>query len=313
VNALRSAVADHLVWLATHGYAETTVRTRRYELGYFCEFAEERGLSTPSEVTPSLVDSYQRHLFHLKKANGQPLTFKTQSHRLVPLKMLFSWLATSERIAFNPAATLVLPKTERRLPEATLTREEVEAVLAVPDTTTAPGLRDRAILEVFYSTAIRRAELIGLRNGDIDYARGTLFVRQGKGGIDRHVPIGQRAIDWVLRYHDESRPLLCSTPDPGRLFLSTTGDGLCPEALSRLVSSYIHAAVPDKRGSCHLFRHTCATLMLDAGADVRYVAELLGHRKLDTTMIYTRVSVAKLREVHAKCHPAERGHPAPSG
>ncbi len=165
------------------------------------------------------------------------------------------------------------------LMEATLSAEEAMAVFLVPDTTTPLGLRDRAMLEVFYSTAIRRAELAALCCQDIDFARGTLFVRRGKGGRDRHVPIGVSARDWVRRYLDEVRPRYAPTPDRGMLFLSATGGRLGNTILSRTVTGYVRAAVPQKRGSCHIFRHSAATLMLDAGADVRHVAELLGQAR----------------------------------
>jgi len=119
------------------------------------------------------------------------------------------------------------------------------------------------------------------------------------------VPIGERAWHWVTRYLDDVRPSLetrsCST-----LFLSVTGGPLAPDVLSRMVSAYVRAGAPDKNGSCHLFRHSTATLMLDAGADVRHVAEMLGHQKLETTMGYTRVSMGKLQEVHSRTHPAEK-------
>jgi integrase/recombinase XerD len=128
-------------------------------------------------------------------------------------------------------------------------------------------------------------------------------VRRGKGGRDRYVPIGESA----SRYLDEVRPRYALVPDDGTLFLSAIGGRLGNTILSRTVTGYIKAAVPTKRGSCHLFRHSAASLMLDAGADVRHVAELLGHARLETTMIYTRVSVAKLQAVHAACRPAERG------
>ena len=128
------------------------------------------------------------------KPTGRLCRFRTQSHRLVAVKLLFSWLVRQGRLGFDPAAAIELPKVERRLPEATLSAEEAEAVLAGPDVTTPLGLRDRAVLEVFYSSALRRSELIGLRLADIDGARGTVFVRQGKGAKDRYVPIGERAV-----------------------------------------------------------------------------------------------------------------------
>jgi integrase/recombinase XerD len=300
------AVTDFLTWCAVHGYSEGTLRARRYYLASFVAFLDSREVFDVASVSPRVLDSYQRHLFHQKKVNGLPLSFRTQAQRLIPVKGLFAWLARSGELAFDPSIALALPKVEHRVPEAVLSVDEVEMVLAGPDTTTLLGLRDRAILEVFYSTAIRRAELLHLRVADIDHARHTLFVRQGKGARDRFVPIGERACHWVQRYLDEVRPELERDRNHPALFLSITGAGIAPDVMSRLVSAYIHAAVPTKKGSCHLFRHTTATLMLDAGADVRHVAELLGHQKLETTMTYTRVSMAKLQEVHARCHPAEQ-------
>lgn len=300
------AVTDYLTWCGVHGYAEGTLRARRYYLASFVSFLDEREVLDVTDVTATVLDSYQRHLYHQKKADGRPLSFRTQSQRLIPVKGLFAWLTRSEVLSFDPSLSLVLPKTEHRVPEAVLSGDEVEAVLAGPDTTTPLGLRDRAMLEVFYSTAIRRSELLHLRMTDIDFARRTLFVRQGKGSRDRFVPIGERACRWVLRYLDEVRPALDRSRSNSTLFLSVAGGPIAADVISRVVSAYVSAGAPAKKGSCHLFRHTAATLMLDAGADVRFIAEMLGHQKLETTMNYTRVSMAKLQEVHARCHPAEQ-------
>jgi integrase/recombinase XerD len=300
------AVADYLTWCGVHGYSKGTLRARRYYLASFLSFLDERELFDIESITASVLDSYQRHLYHQKKANGLPLSFRTQAQRLIPVKGLFAWLARTGELSYDPSISLILPKVEHRVPESVLSIEEVEAILAGPDTTTSLGLRDRAILEVFYSTAIRRAELLHLRVADIDHARRTVFVRQGKGARDRFVPIGERACHWVQRYLDDVRPELERGKAHPALFLSVTGGAIAPDVMSRLVSAYIQAAVPSKKGSCHLFRHTAATLMLDAGADVRFIAEMLGHQKLETTMNYTRVSMVKLQEVHARCHPAEQ-------
>ena len=306
MNAFEYDVEDYLTYLAAHGYASTTVRGRRYHLNELSRYLEARGITDPRKVTPAALESYQRHLFHHKKRDGTALSFATQAQRLVPVKSFFSFLVKTGASNFDPALSLTLPKTERRLPEAVLSVDEVEAVLTEPDTTTPLGLRDRAILEVFYSTAIRRMELINLHVGDIDVERGSLFVRQGKGARDRFVPIGGRACYWVTRYLQEVRPQLQRDNRQITLFLSSTGLSLASDVMTRLVGAYIRSGTGTKRGSCHLFRHTTATLMLDAGADVRHVAEMLGHQNLETTMQYTRVSMAKLQEVHARCHPAER-------
>jgi integrase/recombinase XerD len=300
------AVTDFLTWCAVHGYSEGTLRARRYYLASFVVFCESRELYDVASISPSVLDSYQRHLYHQKKANGLPLSFRTQAQCLIPVKGLFAWLTHTGELAYDPSVALALPKVEHRVPEAVLSVDEMEAILAGPDPTTALGTRDRAVLEVFYSTAIRRAELLHLRVADVDHARHTLFVRQGKGARDRFVPIGARACHWVQRYLDEVRPDLDHERSHPALFLSVTGGAIAPDVMSRLVSAYIRAAVPSKKGSCHLFRHTAATLMLDAGADVRFIAEMLGHQKLETTLTYTRVSMVKLQEVHARCHPAEQ-------
>jgi site-specific recombinase XerD len=240
MNALKRATTDYLTYLAAHGYATSTVRGRRYHLDELTRFLEARDVIDPRQVTPSVLESYQRHLFHHQKRDGTALSFRTQAQRLVPVKSFFSYLAKTGAVFFDPALALTLPKTERRLPEAVLNVEEVEAVLAGPDTTTPLGLRDRAILEVFYSTAIRRMELINLHVSDIDMARGSLFVRQGKGARDRFVPIGERARYWVARYLHEVRPQLQYDTRHATLFLSTTGRPLVSDVLTRLVGA-IHS------------------------------------------------------------------------
>ena len=303
MNPLALAAEDYLAWLRSHGYAKTTVAGRAHHLTDLVEFLEGRDITRPKDVTFAALESYQRHLFHHRKTNGAPLSFRTQAQRIIPVKAFFAWLASHHHIAVDPAVGLVPPKAEHRLPEATLSAEEAEAVLQGPDVTTALGVRDRAILEVLYSSAIRRAELIGLKIWDVDHARGTLFIRQGKGARDRHVPIGCRALLWVARYGDLVRPKLL-VKETDTLFLSASDEPLCADWLSRTARAYIEAGAPGKRGSCHLFRHTAATLMLEGGADIRYVSEMLGHAKLETTALYTRVSIAKLRAVHAATHPA---------
>ncbi|WP_243382783.1 tyrosine-type recombinase/integrase [Geothrix alkalitolerans] len=204
----------------------------------------------------------------------------------------------------SPAAELELPKVARRLPKAILTAKEAEAVLAVPDIKTAVGLRDRAILETFYSTGIRRMEMTKLTISDVDRERGTLFIREGKGKKDRMIPIGDRALAWIAVYRDRARPeLLGDKPDDGTLFLNNLGNPLKPFHLTMLAKRYVTKAGIGKDGACHLFRHTMATLMLENGADIRYIQDMLGHASLETTQVYTRVSIRRLKAIHTATHP----------
>lgn len=250
MTPLAIAAEEYLGWLASHGYAKSTLAGRARHLTDLVDFLSDLDITEPAAVTFSALESYQRHLFHHRKANGAPLSFRTQAQRIIPAKGFFAWLVGQGRIPVDPAAGITLPKAEHRLPGATLSAEEAEAVLQGPDVTTVLGVRDRAILEVLYSTAIRRAELIGLKLWDVDHARGTLFVRQGKGGRDRHVPIGSRALLWVARYGDLVRPRLLAR-QTDTLFLSANGEAICADWLSRAVHVYIAAGAPGKHGSCH--------------------------------------------------------------
>lgn len=152
---------------------------------------------------------------------------------------------------------------------------------------------------------MRRLELIGLKWSCIDYERGTVFIEQGKGKKDRMIPIGERALNWIYKYQYEARPELTLGQDDGSLFVSHLGEAFSPNGLTSVVRKYIQKADIGKSGSCHLFRHTCATLMLENGADVRFIQTMLGHVSLKTTAIYTQVSIRQLKDIHTLTHPAK--------
>lgn len=310
---LETAVARHLSWLSAHNYAPATVDTRAWALGLFRTWAQERSADEVSDLTADLVERYQRHLSQHAKADGWPLAFRTQRARLVPVRTFCKWLKREGLLAANPAEDLIMPRGEQHLPTNILTSGEVETVLAVPAIATPTGLRDRAILETFYSTGVRRTELSRLAVGDVDPERGVAMVRQGKGKKDRVVPIGERALAWVKKYLAQARPQLLRAlgADPGTLFLTERGGPFAVKHLSALVARYVTASGVGKPGSCHLFRHTLATLMLENGADVRYVQAMLGHASLQTTQVYTHVSIKALQEVHARTHPAASLSPRP--
>ena len=259
-----------------------------------------------------MLERYRLYLHARRKPDGSPLAWSSQAQSLVAVKGLFRWLTRTKQIPSNPAAELELPRRTRRMPRDVLTAEEAERVLAQPDTTKGMGVRDRAILELLYSTGIRRAECTNLQLADVELGRGALLVREGKGGRDRFVPVGERAAEWTDRWL-AVRPRYVTPPDVGWLFLTRRGRPLAPKRLSELVRRYIEASGVGKSPSCHLLRHTMATLMLEAGADVRHIQEILGHVVLSTTALYTHVSIGKLQEVHRRTHPArarrtERDH-----
>lgn len=198
------------------------VRTRRSKLAHFHSWAQERGILRPGQVTHAHMQRFQAYLFRYRKANGKPLAINGQRIALFTLEMFFRWLVRQKVIASNPASDLDMPKRTDDLREP-LTLEEMETVLALPDIDTPDGLRDRACLELFYATGIRRVELTNLHQSDLDRTRGTLHVRLGKGKKDRFVPIGERALAWVEKYEREARPVLMTDPAERHLFLNQYG------------------------------------------------------------------------------------------
>ncbi|MCC6667176.1 MAG: tyrosine-type recombinase/integrase, partial [Polyangiaceae bacterium] len=253
-QGMAAYVARYLEWLRVHNYSAATVNNRELYLGYFLVWAAERGLTQPKSITKPILERYQRSLYHLRKANGEPITFRGQHARLVPIRAFFKWLARQNYLLYNPASELELPRLEQRLPKHVLTKSEVEQVLAQPDTSEAMGLRDRAILETFYSTGMRRSELMGLSLFDLDRERGTIMIRLGKGKKDRMIPIGERAVKWIDRYLNTVRPELAIGRGNTTLFLTSTGEAFTPNRLTQLVRDYVNAAEIGKSGSCHLFR-----------------------------------------------------------
>jgi integrase/recombinase XerD len=304
-QGLAAYVLRYLEWLQVHNYAAPTVQNRQSYLGVFVAWCTERGLITPREITKPILERYQRSLYTHRKANGEPLTFRAQHARLIPVRAFFKWCAKQNYLLYNPASEIELPRLEHRLPKHVLTKAEAEQVLVQPDTSESMGLRDRAILETFYSTGMRRSELMGLGLFDLDRERGTVMIRQGKGKKDRMIPIGERAIAWIDRYQTQVRPELAITRGNTTLFLTQAGESFTPDRLTQLVRGYVEAADTGKSGSCHLLRHTMATLMLENGADIRYIQAMLGHAELSTTQIYTQVSIRKLKEIHSATHPAK--------
>ena len=298
-------LAEYLASMRMRNYSEATVRNRAYYLGFFAHWCSERALTRPCEVTKPLLERYQRFLYAYRGKEGRPLSFRSQAAHLVPVRAFFKWLCRQNYLLSNPASDLDLPRVEHRLPKHVLSANEVERILALPAPSEPLGLRDRAMMEVFYSTGMRRLELIHLKCYDLDAERGTVFIRQGKGKKDRMVPLGVRAFAWVGKYLEEGRPRLLGRVDDGTVFLSNAGLPLVTDYLSELVRGYIDRAEIGKRGSCHLFRHTCATLMLEGGADIRFIQQLLGHADVRTTQVYTQVSIRQLQEVHARTHPAQ--------
>lgn len=225
----------------------------------------------------------------------------SQRVQLIHLRIFFRWLAACELIVMDPAEPLLPPKPVRRLPE-TLGAVHLEHLLASVDTGPFLGLRDLAILETFYSCGLRLMELCGLQLEWIDFEGG--FIRiTGKGGKTRLVRIGTVALEALQAYLLDERPRLVNSKTGSQVFLSVRGGALSPDRVRQIVKARAREAGIESRMYPHLLRHSFATHLLQGGADLRVIQELLGHADLSTTQVYTHVDAFRLKAAHAKFHP----------
>ena len=304
-NGITPYLKRFIAWGNVTGLSEQTSAVRERSVRRFIVWCDERSIDDPKMITRNVLEAYQRHLHYHRKANGEPLTINSQKTLLFPLTAFCKWLAKERYLAFNPAAELELPRAVRGLPKVILSLDEIEKIINLVDTSTPYGVRDRAMLELLYSTGIRRLELINLALHDIDLPRAALLVREGKGRKDRWLPIGERALHWLKHYCYSARDQLLTSLAESHLFLTDYGEPWVKNRLSGMVKKYLYHAGIDKPGACHLFRHAMATHMLDNGADIRFIQAMLGHADISSTQIYTHVSIEKLREIHAATHPAK--------
>jgi len=247
------------------GFSESTLRVRRVHMEMFLKWCRKSQVSAPAQITRAALESYQRYLFQYRKKDGQPLAVASQHSRLAPLKVWFKWLTHRKYIPRDPAAELELPRVGYKLPNV-MNKEEVERVLSQPKIEVPLGIRDRAMLELLYSSGLRRMELLHLKLYDVDQKHGLITVREGKGKRDRVVPIGERALAWLDMYLNTLRPEIVRQPDNGIVFLTSNGAPFTPNHLSWLARQYVKSAGIGKGGACHIFRHYLSFLTMSSPA-----------------------------------------------
>lgn len=293
----------YLESLKQRGYAPATLVYKRLYLRTLGAYLEQSGKEIRA-VTSKDLEQYVRYLtFHYKPKYREKLAERSLLSQVSSVRRFFWYLEKHDLILLDPALSLPYPKVERNSPRPILATGEMEALLSSPNKDNLIGIRDQAILEVLYSTAIRAGELIKLNLLDLDLKERLLRIEKGKGGKDRIVPLGKVAAQALLRYLTTARPLLIRTPKQSALFVSQHGHRLDKSALHQRIQKYREQVGLPKKVSAHVFRHTCATHLLEAGADIRYIQELLGHASAETTQIYARFSAQNLGEILRKCHP----------
>ena len=276
------------------GLSSNTVSAYRRDLIKFDVFAHKRKLSLQAVSRDDLVD-FLASLYRLK------LESRTVARHLVTLRNFFRFAQIQELITSDPSINLESPKIRRSLP-GYLRLEEVERLLEQPDSTTALGLRDRAMLEVLYSTGLRVSELIGLRVSDLDSKVGCVRCI-GKGDKERIVPVGRKALLMVEKYLRDARPKLLGLRGSPTLFVNRRGVSLSRVGVWKILSGYGKRAGLRVSLTPHMLRHSFATHLLERGADLRSVQLMLGHADISTTQIYTHVVEERLKQIYKAHHP----------
>lgn len=272
-----------------------TVRAYRNDIAQLCKFFE---VTKPQELAELQTHQVRQYLGHL---NDKGYSKTTIVRKLAAIRSYFKYLKREGISEKNPFASVRTPKVERALPHF-LTVKEILKLLSTPSSETQRGLRDRAILETLYSTGLRVSELTNLNWEDIDQAQGILRAR-GKGKKERIVPIGSFSIEALKRYRDKLSPEFATKETPSPLFLNRFGNRLSDRSVRKILDKYIKESGLNGKTSPHTLRHSFATHLLDGGANLRVVQELLGHKHLATTQVYTHLSHERLSNTYRAAHP----------
>ena len=294
---------DHLA--VERGLSEHTLSAYRRDLRRYVAFLTRRYMLEPGEVEEVTVRSFVASLSASTHGpNDAPYRATSVARTLSAVRSFHRFLLREGVTDRDPAVGVPQPRLPRSLPRP-LPVEDVRRLLEAPDEGSPAGLRDRAILELLYGSGLRISELTGLDVDDLDLEEGSVRVL-GKGGKEREVPLGSFGRDAVGAYLTRGRPALASVATRGAVFLNARGGRLSRQSCARLLSRYVRLAGIERRVTLHTLRHSFATHLLEGGADVRVVQELLGHASVATTQIYTLVTARHLREVYEESHPRAR-------
>lgn len=279
-------------------YSDYTITNYSIDIEEFYVFLKKENITRLQDVDYKVLRKYLNYMTENKYSN------KTISRKLSSLRTFFKYLVKKEIINDNPMILISNPKEEKKLPKY-LNYGEIEKILEIPNKETTLGLRNACILEILYSTGIRVSELVNLKISDIDFYNKKIRVL-GKGNKERIVLFGNRCENLLKRYIKESRVVL-NKKKVEYLFLNNLGQNISVRSIENIIDKIEKEACLKFSISPHVFRHTFATHLLDNGADLNSVKELLGHENLNTTAIYTHVSNERLRKVYLECHPRARG------
>ncbi|MEM9469817.1 MAG: tyrosine-type recombinase/integrase [Pseudomonadota bacterium] len=299
-----NAISLYLEDCMARAQSPATLEGKRSTLNQFAACCFDSNVTCITQISLTVLRTYQQFLATFQTRQKKHLDITTQRNKLVMVRDFCHRLYLLECLDKNPADRFEVPKRPRRLPDAILTSNEVDAIFQRTVLHREHGLRDRCILELYYSSAMRRAELSRMTMNDVDIDKSMVRINKGKGGKDRIVPIAPRTSTMLTQYVEQVRRKGLQFSSGNWLFLNNRNEQFTPQQLSSLVRKYVVRAGVDRKGACNLYRHTAATQMLENGADIRVIQQQLGHEDLSTTQVYTLVSPTLLIDTYHKTHPA---------
>lgn len=309
MTTLQDLLDTYTEHLRAVGMSANTVRGSVYNVRSFLRWLSvHHQTHTADRLRRSMCDDWQKHLAAWRTTKGRPLKPRSINKQVECVRGFLKYLVRRGYVQAALVESLQYVKEPKTLPTSVLTHAQVKKLLGVIDTGSPEGYRDRAMLEVLYSTGIRVGELMGLNVEDVDYHNRTMIVT-GKGDKQRVVPVGKTALRYTESYLTAVRPFLLRDRTEQAVFLDAQGKRLPYHVFRRLVHKYADAVGIAVNVTPHTFRRSCTTELLRSGANMYHVKELLGHESLDTLKHYAKLTITDLRDTHRKCHPREHGKP----
>ena len=303
-------ISNFFEYLLMKGYSERTKETYSQEIKKLVAFLDEHypRINNIAQINKEILFDYSNYLSCYRDNKNKPLSGKTIKVKLAAVKHFFKYLTKYDLILKNPALSLESPKEEKSLPRSILTEKEVIEILDSININTPIGLRNKTILELFYSCGIRTSELCDLKICDVELKEQIVIIQKGKGNKSRVVPIGQYCTEYIKMYLEKARKFMLKgkVKDEGHLFLTLRGNPFNRETINKCVIGTVLKGVKlNKKISCYTFRHSIATHLIKNKVDIRFVQELLGHSSLRTTQKYCHLEISDLKKMHALYHPRE--------
>ena len=302
---LDTLVREYGRYQKMNNYSPVTIEGDEYKLGWFLKHHEELGITELEFLTKQSLKDYQEWLTYKQTRTGRLLASASRNGLISTLKMFLRWLKKEDYLATDFSEYIVYGKLPQKLPRQILTIKEMDDFINMPDTRTSKGFRDRLLMEFLYQTAARVSETSHIKIEDVDTKAGTVHIREGKGAKDRIVPIGKGLCDMINEYLMFVREKFLHKVRHGYL-LCGRDSKMGEDNIQKVIYNYKQKSGITKPIHPHAFRHACATHMLQNGAPIRHVQEMLGHSNINTTQLYANVTIRDLKKAHARYHPSER-------